>query len=280
MHIRRFGRRGRMERGGARPRSTARIVAPHPALSLEGERRHLVIADLHLGFESGLAANDVHVDPSKTVDDAIAEVAEMVRAASPDSLVLLGDIRSGIRSISGGEWDGIPRFLEEAHRMVDSVMLVPGNHDSNIGRLVPRDTVITGPSGAILEGTLLTHGHAMPSDNMAGVDRIVMGHLHPVFFSDGSLLNGKRVWVSLRTDRSAVFPSRPGMLEVTVVPSFNRYLYAAHRGGGRGGRRRSISPIMERIAGAWRGGNLEVSARIATLDGAVIGDEAALDCVV
>lgn len=269
-----------MERGGAQPRSTARIVAPHPALSLEGERRHLVIADLHLGFESGLAANDVHVDPSETVDDAIAEVAEMVRAASPDSLVLLGDIRSGIRSISGGEWDGIPRFLEEAHRMVDSVMLVPGNHDSNIGRLVPRDTVITGPSGAILEGTLLTHGHAMPSDNMAGVDRIVMGHLHPVFFSDGSLLNGKRVWVSLRTDRSAVFPSRPGMLEVTVVPSFNRYLYAAHRGGGRGGRRRSISPIMERIAGAWRGGNLEVSARIATLDGAVIGDEAALDCVV
>lgn len=281
-HIRPGGGRMAVEKGGARPRSTARIIAPHPALMLEGDRRHLVIADLHIGFESGLAANDVHVDPSATVDEAIGEVGEMVRGERPDSLVLLGDVRSGIRSISEGEWDGIPRFLEEAHRMVGSVMLVPGNHDSNIGRLVPGDTVVTSPAGVILDGTLLTHGHAMPSDNMAGVDRIVMGHLHPVFFSRGSLLNGERVWVSIRTEKSAVFPSRSGMLEITVMPSFNRYFYAAHRGGGSSGsgRRRSISPIMERIVGAWRGGQFRVSARIATLDGAVIGDESALGCVV
>lgn len=268
-----------MPRGEARDAPTARIVAPHPALLLEGERRHLIIADLHMGFEGGLEANDVHVDPSIAADEAISEVGRIVDATGPDTLVLLGDVRSGTQSISGAEWGSIPRFLEAAHRMVGSVVLVPGNHDSGIKRLVPRDTVLTGPSGIVLDGALLTHGHAMPSENMSGVGRIVMGHLHPVFFSDGSLLNGERVWVSLRADRRVVFPSRRGALEVTVVPSFNRHLYAERRAGG-GGRRRSISPIMERIAGAWRGSASPVSARIATLDGTIIGDESSLGCVI
>ena len=271
---------------GGRPdgRAVARILAPRPALLLEGRRRLLVVSDLHIGLEDGLAANDIHVDPSGTADEAISDIQDAVREARPDALVILGDVRSGTRSISAAEWDGVPRFLEAALRAAGSVVLVPGNHDSNIARLAPAEVSLTSPAGTVLDGALLTHGHTMPSENLAGVDRIVMGHLHPVLRSEGSLLDGERVWVSLRTDRSAVFPSRSGPLEVTVVPAFSRHLHAARaggrRGGGGGGRRgRSISPIMERIAVARRGGGPEVSARIATLDGAVIGDESALGCV-
>ena len=269
-----------------RAATSARIAAPHPALLLEGSRRLLVVSDLHIGLEDGLAANDIHVDPSGTADEAISDMRDAVRAARPDALVVLGDVRSGTRSISAAEWDGIPRFLEAALGAAGSVVLVPGNHDSNIARLAPAEVSLTSPAGTVLEGALLTHGHAMPSENLAGVDRIVMGHLHPVFSGGGSLLDGERVWVSLRTDKSAVFPSRSGPLEVTVLPAFSRHLHAARGGGrragrgvgGRKGRARSISPIMERIAGARRGG-AEVSARIATLDGSVIGDESALECV-
>ena len=263
---------------GAR-RAVARIAAPRPALLLEGERRILAISDLHIGLEAGLAANDIHVDQSGTADEAIADVREIVRAERPDALAILGDVRSGTRSISGAEWDGIPRFFEAACGEAGQVIVTPGNHDSNIERLAPEGVSLTSPAGTVLEGALLTHGHTMPSENLS-VDRIVMGHLHPVFRSEGSLLDGERVWVSVRTDRAAVFPSRSGALEVTVLPSFSRHLHAP---GGRGwarrrGGKRSISPIMERILKARREGSHEVSARIATLDGAVIGDESVLDC--
>ena len=271
--------------GGASGRAVARMLAPRPALLLEGRRRLLAVSDLHIGLEDGLAANDIHVDPSGTADEAISDMQEAVREARPDALVILGDVRSGTRSISAAEWDGVPRFLEAAQRAAGSVILVPGNHDSNIARLAPDGVSLTSPAGTVLEGSLLTHGHAMPSDNLAWVGRIVMGHLHPVFASEGSLLDGERVWVSVRTDRSAVFPSRSGPLEVTVLPSFSRHLHPTGRRGrgkrGRRGRRagRSISPIMERIAAAWRRGSPGVSARIATLEGAVIGDESSLGCV-
>lgn len=263
-------------------RAVARILAPRPALLLEGTRRLLVVSDLHIGLEDSLAANDIHVDPSGTADEAISDMQGAVREARPDALVVLGDVRSGTRSISAAEWDGIPRFLEAARRAAGSVVLVPGNHDSNIARLAPDGVSLTSPAGTVLDGALLTHGHTMPSENLAGVDRIVMGHLHPVFRCEGSLLDGERVWVSLRTDRSAVFPSRSGSLEVTVVPSFSRHLHAGRgRGGGRrrAGRGRPISPIVGRIAAAWRRGSPAVSARIATLEGAVIGDESNLGCV-
>lgn len=268
-------------RGAAGRRAVARIAAPRPALLLEGRRRILAISDLHIGLEAGLAANDIHVDQSGTADEAIADVREAVRESRPDALAILGDVRSGTRSISGAEWGGVPRFLEAARDEAGTVIVTPGNHDSGIERLAPEGVSLTSPAGTVLEGALLTHGHTMPSENLAGVDRIVMGHLHPVFRSEGSLLDGERVWVSIRTDRAAVFPSRSGTLEVTVLPSFSRHLHSP--GGGRrrgGGRKRSISPIMERILGAMRGGSHEVSARIATLDGAVIGDESVLECAV
>lgn len=276
------GRGGRGRGVGGRGRPVARIVAPRPALLLEGERRILAIADLHVGLEAGLAANDIHVDPAGTADEAIRDIRELAREARPDTLAILGDVRSGTRSISGAEWDGVPRVLEAACKEAGSVVLAPGNHDSNIARLAPGGVSLTSPAGTVLEGALLTHGHTMPSENLAGVDRIVMGHLHPVFFSEGSLLNGERVWVSVRTDKSAVFPSRSGALEVTVVPAFSRHLHHSASAAGRGGRgrKRSISPIMERILEARRGGRIEVSARIATLDGTVIGDESILDCAV
>ena len=95
-----------------------------------------------------------------------------------------------------------------------------------------------------------------------------MGHLHPVFFQEESIVNGQRVWVSMRTNKDSIFPSSSGEIEVTIVPSFNKYFYATNK------RRykKSISPIVEKIKQV-------SSARIVTLDGTIIGDENILDQV-
>ncbi len=247
---------------------TTRMVPSRPALVIEGERRHLAVADLHIGFESQLAANNVFVGRNSTVDEVISEISGIIRDEGIESLILLGDVKSGTKTISRAEWSDVPLFFEEMGRLAD-VTLVPGNHDANIRRLIPSEITLTGPSGLVLENILLTHGHAMPSENLSHVDRIIAGHMHPVFLDEDSVLNGQRVWVSARARKEDLFPSARGQIELLLVPSFNRYLYATHRQR----RERSISPIIQRVRGF-------ESARIITLDGSIIGDEGMLDRVI
>ena len=248
--------------------AVARIIPSKPAMIIEGEKRHLILADLHLGFEGILDARRVSVGKYTTTDGTIAEVSGLVNRVRPDTLVLLGDIRSGTGSISRSEWNEIPHFFDEICRIVE-VIAIPGNHDANIQELIPEEATSTGPGGIILENILLTHGHAMPSENFAHVDDIVMGHLHPVFLDEQSVLSGQRVWIVATAPKQEIFPSWSGTVRITVVPAFNRYLYASHRIR----HARSISPIIERIRGS-------STARIITLDGAIIGDGIILDDVI
>ena len=244
-----------------------RIVPGKPAMILEGEKKYLVVTDLHLGFESSLGANEIFVGKNTTINETVSEIKEIISDTKPDSLVLLGDVKSSIKSISKTEWNDVPLFFEEINKIIDTI-LIPGNHDANIARLVPEKTSMISSTGFVLENILLTHGHTMPSENFAHVDKIIMGHVHPVFFSEDSVLNGQRVWISIRANKQELFPSQKGEIEITIVPSFNKYFYATHKRH----YKKSISPIIEKI-------NVN-SARIVTLDGSIIGDESIIENVI
>jgi metallophosphoesterase superfamily enzyme len=90
-----------------------------------------------------------------------------------------------------------------------------------------------------------------------------------VFFDEDSILNGQRVWVSIRTKKENIFSSESGEIEIIIVPSFNRYFYATKKKT----YKKSISPIIEKIKG-------DLSAKIVTLDGTIIGDESLLTQVI
>lgn len=245
-----------------------KIVPGEPALLLEGEKRHLVVTDLHIGFEDSLAENKIFVGKNTTLNETMQKISSLIKSQNPNDIILLGDIKSSINRISKNEWDQVPEFLRNISQKTD-VILIPGNHDANISKLVPDGITLVSSIGIILENSLLTHGHTMPTENFSHVDRIVMGHLHPVFFDEDSVLNGQRVWVSIKTKKENLFSSASGNLEITIMPSFNRYFYATKKKT----YKRSISPIIEKIKG-------DVSARIVTLDGTIIGDESLLANVI
>jgi len=240
-----------------------RIIPSQPALILEDGQRFLVITDLHIGFEIGMISNDINVQPEDMVEEIHLTLDTLIKTEKPDNLVILGDVKSGIDSISKIEWQMVPMFFEVGKRI--NTIVVPGNHDGNLSRLVPDYITMTGPSGLIIGDTLLTHGHVMPSENFSQVDRIVMGHLHPVYFQEGSVLDGQRLWVSIKTAKKNIFPSSNGELEIIIVPSFNKYFYARYKRY----HKKSISPILDRIKDSH-------SAKVVTLDGSIIGDEALL----
>ncbi|KAG2474815.1 MAG: hypothetical protein NPMRTH5_2600003, partial [Nitrosopumilales archaeon] len=49
---------------------------------------------------------------------------------------MLGDVKSSIKSISKNEWNDVPLFFEKMENKIDTT-LIPGNHDSNIQKLIP-----------------------------------------------------------------------------------------------------------------------------------------------
>ena len=247
--------------------SQEKIIPGKPALQIEGKKRYLVVTDLHIGFESKFSSNEISLGKNTTLNETIDELSEIIEMEKPDSVVLLGDIKSSIKSISNREWTDVPLFFEKISKKCN-LILIPGNHDSNIQRLVPENILLISSTGMEDNSILFTHGHTMPSKNFSHVKKIVMGHIHPVFFQKESIVNGQRVWVSIKTEKEQIFPSQSGEIEIIIVPSFNKYFYATNKKK----YKKSISPIIEKIKKI-------SSARIVTLDGTIIGDESILDQV-
>lgn len=237
-----------------------RIIPSQPALILEEKERHLVITDIHIGFEANFISNDIHIESKELISEILENIERLIKSEKPDSIIILGDIKSGISTISKTEWSVVPLFFEIGKKI--RTIVIPGNHDGNLQKLVPDWITLASSSGIILDDLLLTHGHVMPSENLAHVNKIIMGHLHPVYFKEGSVLDGQQVWVSLKASKNQLFPSSKGELEVIVMPSFNRYFYATYKRY----YKKSISPIIEKIKKIH-------SAKIVTLDGSIIGDE-------
>jgi putative SbcD/Mre11-related phosphoesterase len=244
-----------------------KIVNGYPALTIEGREKNLVITDLHLGLEGNLSQNNIFLGKNTAVNESIKEVEKILDITKPDSLILLGDIKSGIKSITKTEWNDVPIFLEKIKKQIN-MTIIPGNHDANIEKLVPEGISLSATKGLIVDDILLTHGHTMPSENFSLVNKIIMGHVHPVFFQEKSIINGERVWVTMKCNKQKIFPSKTGELEIIIMPTFNKYFYTAHKKF----YKKSISPILDRR---------EVSeAKILTLDGTIIGNESLLHNII
>ena len=242
-----------------------RIIDSEPALVLESDKKNLVISDLHIGFEDKFSSSKIMIGRNSSINEIISNVTKIIKKENPDTLILLGDIKSSIQSITKSEWEDIPYFFEEIKNSLE-VILIPGNHDANIDRLIPNYVTMISSKGMIIEDVLLTHGHTMPSDNYSNVNNIIMGHIHPVYFDKNSLLNGERIWISIQTNKSEIFSSAKGKINITIIPSFNPYFYATEKKY----YKKSISPIIEKIKDS-------AIAKIVTLDGTIIGNESVLN---
>ena len=242
-----------------------RIIDSEPALIIESDKKNLVISDLHIGFEDKFSSSKIMIGRNSSINEIISNVTKIIKKENPDTLILLGDIKSSIQSITKSEWEDIPYFFEEIKNSLE-VILIPGNHDANIDRLIPNYVTMISSKGMIIEDVLLTHGHTMPSDNYSNVNNIIMGHIHPVYFDKNSLLNGERIWISIQTNKSEIFSSAKGKINITIIPSFNPYFYATEKKY----YKKSISPIIEKIKDS-------AIAKIVTLDGTIIGNESVLN---
>jgi putative SbcD/Mre11-related phosphoesterase len=237
--------------------------------------KYLVISDLHLGFEYNLVEKGIQINSKFFTQEIVSEVNAIIRSFKPQGIILLGDIKDSIVNINSIEWYHIPRFLKDLSNNYP-VYLIPGNHDAKIESLSPADVSIASPTGITIGDTLFLHGHTMPSRRKSAVNKIVMGHLHPVLNKPDSNLNGERVWIFLKVKKSAVFSNEEGYLDLVTVPSINRFITPSNDF-----RRKSTTVSMSPIIrNATKSSDYVKQAFVLCLDGYVLGDERLLPFVI
>jgi putative SbcD/Mre11-related phosphoesterase len=249
--------------------SQINIVENKPALLIDvfnanKTSRVLVISDLHIGKTYWLQNTDIAIDWYHIVKEIEKELSDIVISNKVTSIVLLGDIKNNIYKVGKEDWNLIPNFLHSLSEICE-VYLIPGNHDSRIGLITPEKVHLIGVKGMVIGDILLTHGHTFPSELRSNINKIVMGHIHPTFFRENSVLNGQKIWIFLKVKKESIFRSTKGSLDLILLPSFNKYIY----GNERVKNRKINSPVLKKIL---RKENID-RCLIVSIDGTIIGNE-------
>lgn len=151
------------------------FVGDGPALVVEDKLRFLIAADLHFGIEADLALHGLHFRSRSK--DRLERLLAIIDRTDPDGLVLLGDIKHSIPTLTRQEYYELPRILATLRDRVP-LLVFPGNHDTGIERyLVPGE--IFAREGAIIDGVGYLHGHMYPSPALSG-HLMIAGHHHPL----------------------------------------------------------------------------------------------------
>ena len=73
-----------------------KIAKSEPALIIEDKKKYLVITDLHIGFENELSTNKIEIGKNSSINETINKLKDLIRIEKPETLILLGDIKSSI----------------------------------------------------------------------------------------------------------------------------------------------------------------------------------------
>ncbi|NLE03452.1 MAG: hypothetical protein GX638_01435, partial [Crenarchaeota archaeon] len=69
---------------------------------------------------------------------------------------------------------------DQISKKVKDIVIIRGNHDSNLETLLPKDSILQPANGVSIGGLGLFHGHKWPSPELLSCKTWIMGHLHPV----------------------------------------------------------------------------------------------------
>ena len=64
-----------------------RIVESEPVMIMEEERKYLLLADLHIGFESAFSANKIFLGSNSSIKQLTANVKKLIQSENVDSVI-------------------------------------------------------------------------------------------------------------------------------------------------------------------------------------------------
>lgn len=214
-----------------------KLLQNWPAILIEKPEPTIIVSDIHFGFEAEFREKGIKI-PSQTWK--ITELLiKLIEEQNPGKIIILGDLKHKIPCSSTIEWEEMPEAIEKIKQTGTEVILVPGNHDGNIKKILGNAIKYTSSSGLLIEGEkrfFLYHGHRWPSMDIVKSDVILMGHLHPMINlrTDVGSITKKPVWMLIEGEREKlvkVFKEKynvrlkaRGRINLIILPAFNPLL--------------------------------------------------------
>jgi len=192
-------------------------------LVMRGDKKWLCVADLHLGIEVQLRHAGFNI-PSQA-----PKMLSSLEALSAfgDNLLILGDLKHRIPSVSYREDREIPPILDSLMKRYKEVVIVAGNHDGGLDAILPPGVKAVSGAGIRVENAGAFHGHIWPSKDVMDGDMLVMGHIHPSVVLADSLgtKSNEKCWLKGKLKSRKVL-ERYGHCprELIIVPAFNPLL--------------------------------------------------------
>jgi len=198
------------------------FIESGPALLVEQDRRVLVVADLHMGIESGLERHGVHITSRSAA--RTERVIACIGETQPDLLLLLGDVKHNVPVTSRQEYRELPGVLQ-AFRDLVPIAVAPGNHDGGIGRFLEPGELLPA-EGSLIDGVGYLHGHTRPDPELFG-HLVVLGHHHPVVSLVDAVGCAARAWPAYLyaglDGECLPTPTGADRTRLLFVPAFNEF---------------------------------------------------------
>lgn len=150
------------------------------------EKKILVIADLHVGYEEALNKQGIFIPRTqfKEIMKELKKTFKKLEKKKVEEIVVLGDLKHEFGNISQQEWREVKEFLDFLKKKVRKVVLVKGNHDTILEPIAKRRELII--KDYYIKGEVcFLHGHKLFLCLDKKIKTIVLGHRHPaVVLSD------------------------------------------------------------------------------------------------
>ena len=150
-------------------------IPNEPALYIK-DKKMLIITDLHIGIETEL--KQYGINAISQTDNLTNKLISLCKNNNPREILLLGDIKHNIPSISYQERKDVKEFLNKIKEFGE-LHIIPGNHDGNIKKILTNDIIIHSSNGYQVDNISFVHGHKWPSDKVMECKQLIFGHTHP-----------------------------------------------------------------------------------------------------
>lgn len=214
-----------------------KLLGNWPAVLIEKPKPAIVVSDIHFGFEAEFREKGVMI-PSQTWK--ITELLmKLIDEQNPRKIIILGDLKHKIPYSSSIEWEEMPQSVEKIKETGVEIVLVPGNHDGNIKKILGDRIRYASSSGLLVEGEkrfFMYHGHRWPSVDIVSSEIVLMGHLHPMvnLRTDVGSMIKKPVWMIMEGEKrnlAKIFKEKyelrlkaRGRINLIILPAFNPFL--------------------------------------------------------
>jgi putative SbcD/Mre11-related phosphoesterase len=153
------------------------IVEGLPVLYIESLGA-LVISDLHLGYEGGMAKAGVAI-PKANIRSVFEALEKAFDGRKVRKVIVVGDIKNDFSGVIAEELNELRQIVNFVNGKAASLELVMGNHDNFIGKYSSALGIRVYPQQLLVSGYLFAHGDKQLGKEEAEVSTVIIGHEHP-----------------------------------------------------------------------------------------------------